>query len=117
MKNKSIDKWLDEIIKKINNSKGEAGTIDIDDNNDEEDRINMNILFTDTNFPKLEFDHHILGEKGNDFNFVVITNNDAIEKKIKKKTNSKKGKNESITSYDSIILLKRLQEDIRSVEI
>ena len=114
LKIKGIEKWLDEIINKINNSKSETGTIEINANNDEEERSNINILLTESNFPKLECDHYILGEKASDLNH-AINNNNTIDKNIKKKTNSKKGKNESINSHDSIILLRRLQDDIRDI--
>ena len=58
LKNKGIEKWLDEIINKINN-KSDVATVDINTSNEEDEQINMNILLTYDNFPKLECDHCI----------------------------------------------------------
>ena len=116
LKNKGIEKWLDEIINKINN-KSDVATVDINTSNEEDEQINMNILLTYDNFPKLECDHCILREKTNEFNFGIdFTKNKDIEN-LKKKNIEKKGKrNNSITSCDSIVLLRRLQDDIREIK-
>ena len=114
LKNKGIDTWLDEIINKINNTKSEMATIE---NNDEDEQINVNLLLTNENFPKLESNHCILREKTNEFNFGINHINSKELGQIKKKATSKKGKNNSINSYDSIVLLRRLQDDIREIEI
>ena len=110
LKNKGIDTWLDEIINKINNTKSEMATIEKDDNNDD-DEINVNLLLTYENFPQLECNHCILREKTNDFNFNITKGLG----QIKKKATSKKGKNNIINSCDSIVLLRRLQDDIREI--
>jgi len=111
LKYKGIDKWLDEIINKINNIKNEMGTFD---NLDEDEAINMNILLTETDFPKLECNHSILREETKEFNFDFLKNKRDIKKML---INAKKAKNENINSCDSIVLLKRLQEDIKEIKL
>jgi len=116
LKNKGINTWLDEIINKINNNtKNEKATADNNDNNDDDEQININLLLTNDNFPKLESTHCILREKTNEFNFGTNFKNNKELEYIKKKSTSKKGKNNSVNSCDSIVLLRRLQDDIREI--
>ena len=116
MKNKGIQKWLDEIINKIND-KGDKATNDNYDDNDEDEQISMNILLTENNFPKLESNHCILREKTNEFNFGIDFIKIKDLENIKRKNNEKKGrKNNSVTSCNSIVLLRRLQDDLRETK-
>ena len=116
LKNKGIQKWLDEIINKIND-KGDKATNDNYDDNDEDEQISMNILLTENNFPKLESDHCILREKTNEFNFGIEFIKIKDLENIKRKNNEKKGrKNNSVTSCNSIVLLRRLQDDLRETK-
>jgi hypothetical protein len=111
LKDKGISNWLDEIIKKINNSQDKK---DSDDNNDADDEhINMNFLLTDDNFPKLDCNHCILKEKTNEFNIgkeFIKKLEESINEKNKSLKNAK-----IIKSIDSVNLLKKLQEDINGV--
>ena len=117
LKNKGIDKWLDEIINKINNNNCKSEMNTIENNDDEDENIKMNFVLTEDNFPKLMSDHCILIEKINEYNFGF-----QFQKKQKYvhtniKANSKKGKISSINSGDSIVLLRRLQDDLREIDI
>ena len=121
LKNKNIDNWLDEIINKIYNAKSEMTTIEKNDNNinnvDNDEDISMNRLLTEGNFPKLESNHCILKEKSNDFNFGIDFRKSQDIKSLQIKSHSKKGKHTSINSCDSIVLLRRLQDDIKFTKI
>ena len=121
LKNKNIDNWLDEIINKIYNAKSEMATIENNDNNinnvDNDENISMNRLLTEGNFPKLESNHCILKEKSNDFNFGIYFRKSQDIKSLQIKSHSKKGKHTSINSCDSIVLLRRLQDDIKFTKI
>jgi hypothetical protein len=111
LKDKGINNWLNEIIKKLNNSQDKK---DSGENNDaDDDHINMNFLLTNENFPKLECNHCILKEKTNEINI-----GKEFIKKLEENNNAKKQspKNtKNIKSNDSINILKKLQEAINGV--
>ena len=111
LKNKGIHKWLEELINKTDNAKNEISSID----NDYE-QVNMNFILTQDNFPKLECDHHILSEKTNEFDFGINFMKTFYIETERNKI-SKKAKNNSITSKDSINLLKQLQDDIKETNL
>ena len=111
LKNKGIHKWLEELINKTDNAKNEISSID----NDYE-QVNMNFILTQDNFPKLECDHHILSEKTNEFDFGINFMKTFYIETERNKI-SKKAKNNSITSKDSINLLKQLQDDIKETSL
>ena len=113
LKDKGINKWLDEIIKKINNSQNKKESDENKDVNEDDEHINMNSLLTNDNFPKLESNHCILKEKTNEFNIGKEFIKKLEEKKNEKNPNSKNAKN--IKSNESIKLLKKLKEDINEV--
>ena len=70
----------------------------------------MNIVLTEDDFPKLKSDHCILREKTN---FGISFKNDKEIEQLEKKDRSKKAKKTSINSGDSIVLLRRLQIDLK----
>ena len=117
LKNKGIDNWLDEIINKINNNNCKSEMNTIENNEDEDENINMNILLTEANFPKLTSEHCILKEKISEYNFGFKFQKYSKKYSIKIKDNSKKGKISSINSGDSIVLLRRLQDDLREIDV
>ena len=112
LKDKGINKWLDEIIKKINNSQEKKDSDENNDANEDEDNINMSFLLTNENFPKLDCNHCILKEKTKEFNI-----GKEFIKKLEENNNTKKqnSKNTKIKSNGSVNLLKKLQEDINGV--
>jgi hypothetical protein len=112
LKKKNIDEWLEEIINKLINAKKDIKTIENNDNNEDE-QIKMNILLTEADFPKLKCDHCILREKTK---FGINFKNNKEMENIKMKEKTKNPKIININNGDSIVLLRRLQEDIREIK-
>jgi len=113
LKDKGIDNLLNEIIKKINNSREKKESDENNNDNEDDEHINMNFLLTNGNFPKLECNHCILKEKTNEFNI-----GKEFIKKLEENSNAKKPslKNAKIIKSNDIInLLKKLKEDINGV--
>jgi hypothetical protein len=74
LKKNKLDKWLKNIIQKIETKQNEAfNTIDTKNNDDlkNEEQKKEKSEINENNFPKLESSHCILGEKTQDFNFGI----------------------------------------------
>ena len=113
LKNKGIAQWLDEIINKINNDNKEIAIVE---NVDEDEQVKMNFLLTNDNFPRLESAHCILKEKTNDFNFDINLMKTQELENIENNNNSpNKEKKIGVTRCDSIVLLRRLKDDIKEL--
>lgn len=116
LKNKGILQWLDEIIDKINNLNNEMPIVEKDDNNEDE-QVKIDFLITNDNFPRLECSHCILKEKTNDFNFNINLNKKKDLEILENNNNNspKKEKKIGVTRCDSIVLLRRLKDDIKEI--
>ena len=113
LKKNKLDKWLKNIIQKIETKQNEAfNTIDTKNNDDlkNEEQKREKSEINENNFPKLETSHCILGEKTQDFNFGIKFNKDIEIKGTKNKVLTKK-------SYDGIEFIKLLLEDLKQIKI
>ena len=112
LKKNTIDKWLDDIMIKIEYKQNEAVNT-LDNHNNEEDKTvedkegNNNI--NEKHFPKLESNHCLLREKAEDFNFGFKFDKNIEIKALKSKIIPKK-------SYDGIAFMKMLLEDLREIK-
>ena len=109
-KKNNLDKWLEDIINKIENKQNEkAHTIDyknIEDLSTDE----INIIVDERRFPKLQSSHCILAEKNEDFHFGIKFNKN-IEINVKKKNISTK------KNYDGFAFIKLLIEDLKEIKM
>ena len=105
-----MDKWLEDIINKIENKQNEkANTIDY--KNDEDlSTDEINIIVDEKRFPKLQSSHCILSEKNEDFHFGIKFNKN-IEINVKKKNNATK------KNYDGVAFIKLLIEDLKEIKM
>ena len=113
LKKNKLDKWLKNIIQKIETKQNEAfNTIDTKNNDDlkNEEQKREKSEINENNFPKLESSHCILGEKTQDFNFGIKFSKDIEIKGTKNKVLTKK-------SYDGIEFIKLLLEDLKQIKI
>ena len=113
LKKNKLDKWLEDIIQKIEIKQNEGvNTIDTKNNEDlknEEQKKEITEI-NEANFPKLESNHSILTEKTQDFNFGIKFNKNIEIKGAKTKMVTKK-------SYDGIEFIKLLLEDLKTIKI
>ena len=112
LKKNSIDKWLSDIMNKIDTKQNESSkTLDIK-NSEEisiEEEIGTNINIKESNFPKLESTHCILLEKTEDFNFGIKFNKKIEITGIKNKISPKK-------NFDGIAFMKLLMDDLKDID-
>ena len=111
LKKNAIDKYLNDIINKIDSKQNESSnTLEIKNSDiisyEESFEVNNNI--NENNFPKLESSHCILNEKTEDFNFGIKFNKNIEITGFKNKTETKK-------SFDGIAFMKLLLEDIKDI--
>ena len=110
LKKNNLDKWLEDIINKVEKKQNE-GVNNIDAKNMEnEEQIEEKSGINETHFPKLESNHCILEEKTADFNFDIKFNKNIEIKPLKNKIEAKK-------SYDGIVFIKLLLEDLKEIKI
>ena len=111
LKKNAIDKYLNDIINKIDSKQNESSnTLEIKNSDiisyEESFEVNNNI--NENNFPKLESSHCILNEKTEDFNFGIKFNKNIEITGFKNNTETKK-------SFDGIAFMKLLLEDIKDM--
>ena len=113
LKKNKLDKWLEDIIQKIEIKQNEGvNTIDTKNNEDfknEEPKKEITEI-NEANFPKLDSNHSILTEKTQDFNFGIKFNKNIEIKGAKTKMVTKK-------SYDGIEFIKLFLEDLKTIKI
>ena len=112
LKKNVIDKWLDDILIKIDIKQNETiNTIDNKNNEDSKKEENEeNNIINEKHFPILESTHCILKEKTEEFDFGIKFNKNIEITGFKSKIYSKK-------NYDGIAFIKTLLEDLKEITI
>ena len=102
---------MNDLISKIDSKQNEStNTLEIKNSEgiSYEESIEGNITINENNFPKLESNHCILGEKREDFNFGIKFNKNIKITEFKNKTEPKK-------NFDGIAFMKLLLEDVKDM--